>query len=347
MADLVLSTRGTGSHFLGYIKQRIERNKNFLCAVCGPTGSGKSYSAMRIAEILDPSFSVDRVVFTPAEFMRLINDGTLGVGSVIVFDEAGVGMSSKQWQSLQNKLLNFLLQTFRHRNYIVIFTSPHLGFMDASSRKLLHAYLETVSINPKKKTCTLKPLLLQLNQRSGEAYYKYLRVITPGKGVSPLSRLNVGLPTSDLVREYEMKKTEFTTSLNQNIQEEIEESDAFQGPTLTIKQENVLALLKEKKNAEQIAETLGVSELAIMGTIAKLKKKKYIIRNVKAGLTLGRDKQNKTLYFEVEEPKNRGAPGPSHIDLISRGQPPQVAFEPKVRPYTAPRTLPVVVGGKE
>ena len=55
-----------GSSFLGYIKDLVyNKNKNFLCVVCGSTGSGKSYSSLRLAEALDPNFDVSRIAFTP------------------------------------------------------------------------------------------------------------------------------------------------------------------------------------------------------------------------------------------------------------------------------------------
>ena len=67
----------------GYIKQRIKRNKNFLACITGPTGSGKTYSALRLAERLDSEFDASRIVFTPQEFIDLLNSGTLKKGSVI------------------------------------------------------------------------------------------------------------------------------------------------------------------------------------------------------------------------------------------------------------------------
>src|SRR5437870_4384364 len=104
-----------------YIRNRIRNNKNFLCAVLGPTGSGKTYTALRIAEEIDPSFGSSRIVFNPVDFMKILKG--LPSGSVIVFDEAGVGMSAQEWQKKANKIFNYVLQTFRFRNIIVFFTT--------------------------------------------------------------------------------------------------------------------------------------------------------------------------------------------------------------------------------
>ena len=159
-----------------YVHDRIKKNKNFLCAFTGSTGSGKTYSALRFAQKLDPTFTPEnRVAFTPKRFMQILNGGELKVGSVILFEEAGVALNSRKWQSKANILVNFVMQTFRHRNYIVIFTAPDFSFVDVSTRKLFHACFETVNIDKKKQMCFVKPLFIQVNQRSGKIYYKYLK----------------------------------------------------------------------------------------------------------------------------------------------------------------------------
>jgi len=79
--------------FLSAIQTRLLKlNKNFLACCVGPPGSGKSFAMMRIAEILDPEFNIDRVVFSSEQFRQLLNSGTLKPGSFIVWDEAGVGV---------------------------------------------------------------------------------------------------------------------------------------------------------------------------------------------------------------------------------------------------------------
>jgi len=64
------------------VTRRIHRqNKNWLAIVCGETGGGKSYSALTIAEVIDPEFSIDRVVFSAEEFMALLNSGDCTPGT--------------------------------------------------------------------------------------------------------------------------------------------------------------------------------------------------------------------------------------------------------------------------
>ena len=85
--DKELLNKPKEKHWVTYIKQRITKNKNFLGFISGETGSGKSYSSLRIAEELDTDFNVDRCVFSGLELMDLINANGLKKGSVIVFEE--------------------------------------------------------------------------------------------------------------------------------------------------------------------------------------------------------------------------------------------------------------------
>ncbi len=211
--------------FGGYVYTRIKRNKNFLVCCTGPTGSGKTYTSLRLAQLWDKDFNEDRIVFTPQQFIDLLNSNTLKPGSVIVADEFGVSMNSRNWQSQSNQFLNYILQTFRSKNYIVIFTSPDFGFIDAAARKLFHAHFMTSGINQKEKFCYIKPYLLQINQRSGDVYYKWLNTKIPGQGDKKISQLEVGLPTKDLIKVYEKKKDEFVNNLNKDIEDKISGED--------------------------------------------------------------------------------------------------------------------------
>lgn len=217
MADYVV--HGAERRYNGwtaYIKKRIRENKNFISFIGGPTGSGKTYSALKICEVLDDDFNVDRIVFDGLELMRLLNEGNIKSGSCILFEEAGVAMSNRNWYSTLNKMLNYLMQTFRHRNIVLIFTSPYMDFIDAGTRKLIHAEIMTDGIDYEKKVCRLKPMLIQYNSRYNKYYYKYLKMKIGGNSVK-IKRWSVGLASPELIKAYEEKKRRFTDKLNEDI----------------------------------------------------------------------------------------------------------------------------------
>jgi len=215
--------------WIGYIKKRIKDNKNFLCMVVGPTGSGKSLTALSILEMLNDKFNIDMVVFNGKDLIKLINYGTYEKtkDNVIGFlwDEAGVELSNRNWQSITNKIINYLLQTFRHRNFVLIFTAPYMDFVDSSTRKLFHAVFETCGINKQKQTVTIKPKQIQYNADRKKFYYHYLKVSVEDNGVVKKKRWKIHRPTPEVEKLYERKKFAFTSELNKKIEKTFDSLD--------------------------------------------------------------------------------------------------------------------------
>ena len=202
------------------IRDRLfRRNKNWLSIICGETGSGKSFLGMDIASQIDPTFSIERVVFDGESLMKLLNSGTLKSGDAIIFDEAGVGMPAREWHSVSNKAIGYILQTFRHKNLAVIFTTPALSFVDSQARKLFHAYIEPIKINYQAKTVTVKWLNMSYNSRFDKTYFKY-PVLSDGDQAVRYSRLRFHKPNAQLVQDYEDAKDIFTKSLGISVQKD-------------------------------------------------------------------------------------------------------------------------------
>lgn len=194
------------------------QNKNWLAIICGETGSGKSYSALSLAHLIGGKV---HVVFTPVEFLRLLNSQKLSKGDVIVFDEAGVGMSSREWYSVQNKLLGTILQTFRNMNVAVIFTTPNLSFIDVQARKLFHSYLETSYLDYEAEEAYLKAYDIQVNSRLDKLYYKLPRFQDKNGRVLTMSHLVLNKPDSKVVEYYESLKSQYTKRLNEDALSEL------------------------------------------------------------------------------------------------------------------------------
>ena len=100
---------------------------------------------MDLAEQIDPAFDISRVVFGADEFINLLNtDESLVKGSVIMWDEAGVGMPAREWYSLSNRIISYVVQTFRVKGYILIMTTPSLKYIDSQIRALFHGIAEMI-----------------------------------------------------------------------------------------------------------------------------------------------------------------------------------------------------------
>lgn len=215
--------------FWTWIRKRqirlINRNQNWLALVCGGTGSGKSYSAGQIANLMDPTFLPtimekgikSRVAIGRSEdFMRIINDKDIRKGNVIIFDEAGVGIPSREWWDECNRMIDYVLQTFRHQNLGVIFTTPDMGYIDSHAKKVFHDYLEALSIDYDAKKCILKPQDLQNNPQMGKIYYHY-----PMYRGCEIRKLRVAMPPREFIELYEPYKKEFSLTLNREAAENI------------------------------------------------------------------------------------------------------------------------------
>jgi hypothetical protein len=195
----------------------IKRNKNWLAIICGETGSGKSYSGLSMVDEISPRGCDARrcVVFDPVQFLnKVTHTKDLRKGDIIIFDEAGVGMSSREWYSVQNKLLGSVLQTFRNLNVGVIFTTPNLSFVDVQARKLFHNYFETAYVDYKTQLAYMKAYDIQHNSRYDKTYYKHPRIKDGDGRVVSVGYLAIPKPRKELVADYEQMKQEYTETLN-------------------------------------------------------------------------------------------------------------------------------------
>lgn len=231
-----------------YVHRRINRNQNFIGVVYGPTGSGKSLLAMRIAEKLDPDFTLDHLVFTVKDLMDVLDSG-LKRGNVIIFDEAGTGLSARDWYTAQNKFMNYILQTFRQDNIILILTVPDITFIDSNVRKLLHATIKTNNINYRTKICNFKFYLLDhRTDQPGKpqvSYRRFLQVCTRKGNTQKVSNFGFGLPQRVVLREYEEKKREWRKQLHKDTQNFIRGAEGSGRDFLPIEKQ-ILQLKREK-----------------------------------------------------------------------------------------------------
>jgi hypothetical protein len=174
-------------------------------------------------EITDHNYNIKYgLAFSPKMFMQCVTSNKLNMGDILIFDEAGVGLSSKEWYTVQNRLLNSVLQTFRHKNIGVIFTTPSLSFMDKTARILTHTYMETNYIDDKNKICNLRVYKFEHNSMLDKTYKKfYVFHLGDDQASYSMPEIALGLPPKDLIEAYEEKKNKYTRELNKNVYQEI------------------------------------------------------------------------------------------------------------------------------
>jgi hypothetical protein len=203
----------------GVIRDRLWlQRKNALISILGEPGSGKSLSAVTLAKLVDDGFSLDFLVYTPEEFLRVLDEAERG--NVVIFDEAGVGLPAREWQSLQNKLINYVLQTFRYQNICVIFTTPHISYIDKQVRHLFNYSAVANGYDTKRDAFLTRWYVRQNNPFADIPSYEPFALYEDGKKVE-LGDIYVPLP-HDLIDEYEEKARKRKTDIRKDALKKIE-----------------------------------------------------------------------------------------------------------------------------
>jgi len=206
-----------------------KKNNNWIAMFIGKTGSGKSYSALDIADAFsNRGFIIKHhLIFNVMQFFEVLND-PVGIkkGDILIFDEAGVGISSRDWQSLANKLIGSTLQTFRRMNIGLLYTAPSMAMLDKQARTLIDHIFEPVSIDRINNLCYCKVHEYQYNDSMDKFYRKRLTFNDETGYPVHMNGMNIQMPRKELVEEYEARKKQYTTELNKRSLEELKDTDS-------------------------------------------------------------------------------------------------------------------------
>jgi len=206
-------TKKSSSWLVNYCRNRIAKRRPLNIIFLGETGSGKSYSAMKLASIIDPTVTAERIVFSIPDFLALLNsEPPLPRGAVIIFDEAGLGVNSRMYKDAINIVFSQVAQSMRYRGYIVFYTTPKLSFIDAQVRPLLQMIIESTE-----ERGLMKPLFIKPNadRNDPRPWFKY-PVITQYKNytrsILVVKKVRFTMPPKRLYIPYEERKDRFLRS---------------------------------------------------------------------------------------------------------------------------------------
>lgn len=202
-------------------------NQHYMAAIVGPEGSGKSWTSLKIAELIDPTFDADRVMFDPHSFMQQLTawkDAGETRGKMIVVDEAGVGIGSRSWYDKDQIQLNKVLQVIRSENMGMIFTLPRLSELDSQTRGRLRAMIKMDNMKPG-QYADVRYLRWQPARDERSKVYRKYPILRNGASRKKIRRLRFGPPSQDLVKAYESRKDTFQEKLYEDTTEQIGEDD--------------------------------------------------------------------------------------------------------------------------
>ena len=252
---------------LSYFWERIyKKDQNVLLMMCGGTGTCKSGSALSIGHAFDVGksgerrFNIDRVVFKASEFVNVIRGKPpykkLPRGSVVVWDEIGVENDARNYYSDRNKLVKYVMQTFRYMNFILIMTVPDIKSVDIGTRRLMHCYFEMNGPN-RPRTCALGRFKLwQVNPETGKAYPKYLRYYKNRKK-KKIVNVFIPRPPKELERAYKIKKKAVTEAWYDDFEDQMKYLKGIVGS----REKNVA----ERKGKKKPLKLNPLAEAALIG----------------------------------------------------------------------------------
>jgi len=185
--------------WLDAVKSRLKKGKNIIIIIHGETGEGKSYLAMKMCEKADKHFSVKNIIFWDNlnEFIHLL--GTLPEESWILIDDAGALLDAREFMTIINKMISYVLEMFRMKKICVIFTAPNRMMIDKNARRVAHYLIF-------QKDRGYAAVYRQKMNFRGDIYPRFLFHFD-----------GVQLPSKALIEAYEKKKV---ISFNKMLEEE-------------------------------------------------------------------------------------------------------------------------------
>lgn len=236
------------------IWKRVNRqNMHFMGCLVGQEGSGKSYTAIRIAKELDPTFTADRVLFDVVDLLEILKDGEHEKGNAYVLDEAGVQFGVRTWQERSQILANQALQIIRDENLILWFTLPTRGELDSQADNRLQALYE---ITEKEHDEYVRGKWIWLDKdrisRNGKTYNHYPKRVQGGK--KRYRSIAFTPPDDEVIEPYRERKDQFQAEMYEKTIEEFRDEDE------TAEADN----MSPKEIAKHIADSGDISEFIMI-----------------------------------------------------------------------------------
>jgi len=190
-------------------------NKNLIFLLFGDVGSGKSMTLVSLAigcaewlayllgGVPEDYFSFEEsiAIIDPDELQEKMSN--LRKHGVYILDDAGPAYDARSSMSKDNKDLNYILQTARTQNNIILVSAPHSAMLDITARRIAQYYGETAEARHDIGLTFVKVFLLKRAMRENKVYYTY-----PTKGRMTAVRYYTDLPPAEIKKKYDTVRNE-------------------------------------------------------------------------------------------------------------------------------------------
>lgn len=263
-----------------------KHNKNLIFLLFGDVGSGKSMTlvslaigcARWLAVLLGGkpedyfNFEESIAIIDPDELQEKMSN--LKKHGVYILDDAGPAYDARSSMSKDNKDLNYILQTARTQNNIILVSAPHSAMLDITARRIAQYYGETAEARHDIGLTFVKVFLLKRAMRENKVYYTY-----PTKGRMTAVRYYTGLPPAKIKKQYDtVRDAQALVIMRRREERQAREGDkeerAADRQTAADKFCEVLtsyAQSKEEVNLETIIEKTKLSRNTVMAYMKRFK----------------------------------------------------------------------------
>tara|TARA_R100001530_G_scaffold112862_2_gene79841 strand:- start:2146 stop:3024 length:879 start_codon:yes stop_codon:yes gene_type:complete len=240
---------------LNHINTRYKKGLNSNIYIIGLSGSGKSSTSIRLAELLfksrdeKPSITI---VDSLLELLRAIRSSKNG--DIVVIEEVSVLFPSRRAMAAENVSIAKVLDTCRKKELCLISNAPLWNSIDSHMRALGHILIETLRVNKTEKVVVSKFHRLQTNPLSSKTYRHTMQ--RDGRDVA---RMFTRMPSIERWRDYENQKDKFMDELYERLEGEQEFKNKKMERAMGIYKFGMLGLSEKQKEMIKLIEVDKVS----------------------------------------------------------------------------------------
>ena len=140
---------GHTTQFYDEVATNKKQRKSTIIAILGSPGKGKTWSGLRLCEIFDKKFDVEKQVVFDREHLLKIIRGEIYVapGQCVLLDEARMATGARHWfEAIQRSLID-QIAAVRSLGIILIFVILHISMLD----KIIRQYVLTYQLHMEKR----------------------------------------------------------------------------------------------------------------------------------------------------------------------------------------------------
>jgi hypothetical protein len=211
------------SSFAERVSRRIcsRFNKNAIMSLFGEPGGGKSMAALSLAVGVsrwnahflggepEDYFTLQNVAVIHPEMLRDMIRG-MKRHNIYILDDAGAAYDARKYMSGDNRMLGYVLQTFRTLNGFLIVTSVDGGMLDVNLHRTARYYGEVGSTRHALGYTDLKIFRYLRKFRLQNTHYRYL-----SQSNDEIAAFRAFLPERKLRDAYEKIRAEQATIIQQ------------------------------------------------------------------------------------------------------------------------------------